>query len=97
MKMRTIGCNTTFTNTMEKRYGNRNAYLAYKKWKRLNTIIRKLSDNLKDTYSITFGTDRLQCAEPTNTIVKYKIAIEDQFKNANQFIKFNPVLSAVLL
>ena len=37
---------------------------------RLNTKIRKLSDKLNGMSVITVGTNHLQCAEPTDTIIK---------------------------
>ena len=62
-----------FHNYNENKYpSNRNGYLAYKKLKRQNTKIRKLSDNLKDTYGITVGTNLPQFAEPPNPIVKWE-------------------------
>ena len=67
-----------------KHHSNINGYLAYNKLKILNTKIRKLSDNLNNTYDITVGTDA-------------KIAMEDLFNIAHQFIKCNSVLSSVLL
>ena len=45
-------------------------YLSYQKWSRLNSKIRKLSDKLKDTYSITIGTNHPQYAEPPDPIIK---------------------------
>ena len=53
-----------------KYYSDRNGYLAYKKLKRFNTKIQQLSDKLKDTHSITVGTDHPQCAEPSDPILK---------------------------
>ena len=38
--------------------------------KRLNTIIRNLSDKLKENYGITVGTNHPQFAEPRDPIIK---------------------------
>ena len=59
-----------FKYNENKNSANKKGYLANQKLSRLNTKIRKLSDKLKDTYSITVGTDHLQCAEPSNPIIK---------------------------
>ena len=48
----------------------RNGYLAYNKFKRLNTKTRNIFDHLKNTYDITVGTNHPQCAEPSDPIVK---------------------------
>ena len=53
-----------------KHSSNKKGYLSYQKLSRLNTKIRKLSNNLKDTYGITVGTNHLKCAEPPDPIVK---------------------------
>ena len=54
-----------------KHSANKKGYLAYQKLSRLNTKIRKLSDKLKDKYGITVENDCLQCAEPSNYIIKF--------------------------
>ena len=54
-----------------KYYYERNGYPAYKKLKLLNTKTRKLSDNLKDMYGITVGTDHLQSSESPNPVIKF--------------------------
>ena len=55
----------------EKKYfANINRYIAYKKLKHLNTKIRKISDKLKETCGITFGTTHMKCAKPPDTNVK---------------------------
>ena len=66
IKMRTIRCYTTFTNTTKTKILTKKGYLAYQKLSRLSTKICKLSDKLKDTYGITAGTDHPQCAEPSD-------------------------------
>ena len=53
-----------------KHSANINGYLAYKKLNHFNTKIWKISDKLENMYEITLVTNHLQCAEPSDTIIK---------------------------
>ena len=65
----------------------------------MKTKIRNISDNLKDTYDITVGTNHPQCAEPPNNIIKCADYNRRPIQNCTSFyqMKLCNISSALII